>query len=82
MAKVLPFRPKTQPPKKAAVKLMRLADEIDSIIVDAVTSRNLEARDVAAVLAHRLGTLVRTLDEKGELLDLCASVARTQAAVE
>ena len=82
MAKILQFRAKATPPDKDAVKLLLIADEIDAIIVEAMTNRGIEPRDIAAVLAHRLGTLVRNVDQKSELLDICASVAKTQAAVE
>lgn len=65
-----------------AHKLMNLANELDAVILHHLGSGDLDPYDVAGVLAHRLGNLMRTVDEKSKLWDVCSKVARQQAALE
>jgi hypothetical protein len=63
-------------------KLMEVSDRLDQVIRTAVIEEGLDAREVAGVLAHRLGCLMRTVDAKGDLWDVCSKVARKQAALD
>lgn len=65
-----------------ALRLMQISDEIDAVILKHIESGTVDPRDLAGLLAHRLGTLMRHLDQKGKLWDVCEKVLKTQAAIE
>jgi hypothetical protein len=70
------------PTDTEARRLMRVADDIDQVILKHLHGGEIEARDLAGLLAHRLGTLMRHMDEKSELWDVCQRVLKGQAAIE
>lgn len=65
-----------------ALRLMQISDEIDAIILKHIESGTVDPRDLAGLLAHRLGTLMRHLDQKSKLWDVCEKVLKTQAAID
>lgn len=66
---ILQFKPKTSAELQL---LLRLSNEIDAVIIGYL-HRDADARSVAGVLAHRLGTLLGT--QKNEILnDLCEKI--------
>ena len=67
---------------KSAKKLMQIADDIDAIIVKYLDAGDVDPHDLAGLMAHRLGTLMRHLEQKGKLWDVCERVLKTQAAIE
>lgn len=67
---------------REAKRLMAIADEIDAVIVRHLDEGIVDPRDLAGLLAHRLGTLMRHLDEKSKLWDVCEKVCKAQAAIE
>ena len=81
MGKLIPFAPKNKTDKEA-VKLIKMADAIDAIVLEAIDSKELDPEDVAAVLAHRLGTFLNHIDEKISLWEFCEKVLRKQAALD
>jgi len=88
---VIAFRqrsPAPSAPKEAAkidgdtMRLLKVADEIDAVILKHLSAGAVEPRDLAGVLSHRLGTLMRHLEEKDKLVDVCQQVIAKQAAVD
>jgi hypothetical protein len=81
MAKVikLPVRDKRD---VEAIRLMKISDEIDQIIIKHLEAGDVDPRDLAGLLAHRLGTLMRHQEEKTVLWDVCERVLKKQAAIE
>ena len=65
-----------------ASKLMAIADEIDGIILKHLDAGDVDPRDLAGLIAHRLGALMRPMDQKSKLWDVCERVVRTQAAID
>lgn len=63
-------------------KLLEVSNAIDNIIVESLESGDVQARDVAGVLAHRLGALMRHSDKKDILWDVCEKVVKRQAAID
>jgi len=61
---------------------MRVADEIDAVILKHLDQGEIDPRDLAGLIAHRLGTLMRHLDQKSKLWDVCEKVLKAQAAIE
>jgi len=65
MGKLIPFEAKKNKEgklDKEALKMLKIADEIDSVILKHIDGE-VDARDVAGLLAHRLGTLMRHVNE-------------------
>lgn len=67
---------------REAKRLMAIADEIDAVILKHLDEGAVDARDLAGLLSHRLGALMRHLDEKSVLWDVCQKVLKAQAAIE
>lgn len=65
-----------------ARKLMAIADEIDRMILKHIDAGTIDPRDIAGLLAHRLGTLMRHLEQKDQLWDVCEKVLKAQAAID
>lgn len=65
-----------------AMRLMAIADEIDGIILKHIDAGKVDPRDIAGLLAHRLGALMRHLDKKDQLWDVCERVLKAQAALD
>jgi hypothetical protein len=78
---VVAFRKKSGPDKEA-LRLMRIADEIDAVILKHLNAETVDPKDLAGLLAHRLGTLMRHLDGKDILWDVCEKVLKKQAAID
>lgn len=64
------------------VKLKQTSDAIDDVILEALLNKGLSAQELAGLLAHRLGTMLRTLEAKASLWDVCAEVAKKQAVLD
>lgn len=81
LAKVirLPVRDKRE---AEALRLIKISDEIDKIIIEHLESGDVDPRDLAGLLAHRLGTLMRHQDQKTVLWDVCEKVLKKQAALD
>lgn len=83
VAKVIPLRPTSKTKlDTSTVKLLRLADEIDALILRHVEAGDIDPKELAGLLSHRLGTLMKHLENKEALLDVCVDVLRRQAAVD
>ena len=88
MGKVLTFRPKPQTVTsedtvdRTAAAMKALADNLDSSIVDCLQSTPVNLHEVAGLLAHRLGSLMRHMDQKSELWSVCEQVLKKQAAID
>ena len=65
-----------------AEKLVEIADEIDAIILKNIENDDIEVRDLVGVLSHRLGALMKHLDEKSELWQVCEKVMKQQAHLD
>lgn len=80
MGKVLQFNKK--PVKDAKTDLLiQLSDEFDAVIVDAVFDQEIDPKDVAGLLAHRLGALIRQLEgpDREKLIRICQEITQKQA---
>jgi hypothetical protein len=67
---------------REAQLLMEISNEIDAIILSHLQAGDVEARDLAGLLSHRLGTLMRHIEGKEKLWDVCEKVLKKQAAIE
>lgn len=84
MSKVIPLRPrkKGQPSEKTTeMQLVELGDAIDSVIKDALRE-GLDPKEISGILAHRLGSLMSHLEEKGQLWPVCEKVLKSQAKID
>jgi hypothetical protein len=65
-----------------ALTLMKISNEIDAIVLRHLEAGDVEPRDLAGLLSHRLGTLIRHLEGKEKLWDVCEKVLKKQAAID
>lgn len=68
--------------KAQIVKLKEVSDQIDVVILEALHDKDVSAHELAGLLAHRLGTLMRPIDEKSQLWDICEKVLKKQAVID
>lgn len=81
MGTVIKF-PSREPQDAEALRLMKVADEIDAVILHHLDQGKVDPEQLVGLLAHRLGTLMRHMDEKTELWGACERVLKAQAAIE
>ena len=81
MGNVIQF-PSREPQDAEALRLMKIADEIDSVILRHLDQGKVDPEQLVGLLAHRLGTLMRHMEEKNALWGACEKVLKTQAAIE
>lgn len=77
--KILKFKPKQNP---TILKLLKASMEIDGILIRYLNEPDLEAKEIAGLLAHRLGTLLSHFDDKQDLWEVCERVLKKQASLD
>jgi hypothetical protein len=79
MARIIPF------PKKISTqqvrKLQIVSDALDGIILEAITEKDMDPYEIAGLLAHRLGSLMKNFSQKEEIWDICQAVMKRQASL-
>ena len=80
MTQVIPLEDRVA--KTVARRMTRLADEIDSLILCHLGEGQMDAAEVAGLLAHRLGSLMKHCDRKARLWDVCEQVLKRQAQLD
>ncbi|BBH53198.1 hypothetical protein [Fluviispira sanaruensis] len=61
-------------PDALTVKLWRFSMEIDDLITKGAINDSLPPDEIAAILAHRLGTLISCSDKSVELSEFCCHI--------
>jgi hypothetical protein len=83
MAKVLEFKTLEQRREETVTyKLVKMADEIDQLLMRLLVDEDIDPRELVGVLSHRLGTLMNRLEEKDELWYVCQKVMKRQAQID
>jgi hypothetical protein len=83
MGKVLEFKTLEQHREETVTyKLVKMADEIDQVLMRHLTDDDIDPRELVGVLSHRLGTLMNRLEEKDELWHVCQKVMKRQAQID
>lgn len=80
MAKIIEF-PKNRAKDAHLHKLKDLSDQMDQVVLAALRE-GVDPHEIAGLLAHRLGTLIRPIDHKSELWTVCEKVLKKQASLE
>ena len=62
--------------------LIAISNEIDAIVLRHLQAGDVEPRDLAGLLSHRLGTLMCHIEGKERLWDVCEKVLKKQAAID
>lgn len=81
MAKIIPFRPSKEE-QKSIHKLLELGQQIDDVILRYMQDPDVDPRELAGILSHRLGTLMAGMDERSELWEVCERVMKRQAKID
>jgi len=62
--------------------LIGISNEIDAIVLRHLQAGDVEPRDLAGLLSHRLGTLMCHIEGKEKLWGVCEKVLKKQAAID
>lgn len=83
MGKVIPFEKfhARRYELDEAQKLVNFSTHLDNLIIDTLSENQIEVRDLAGVLAHRLGALIKNLDQKQQLWQVYERLLKKQAAI-
>ena len=79
MGDILQF-PSSKVHEPEAIKLKEIADELDRVLLHHLKG-GADPRDIAGIVAHRLGTLICRLENKSELWNLCEKILKKQAKI-
>ena len=63
------------------IKLKNASDAIDGVIIGCLQDPTLDPKEVAGILAHRLGALIKNMDQKEKLWQIYQRVAEKQAEI-
>lgn len=83
MAKIINFPGKTKLDIEAQ-KMLDVSNEIDNIVLKHLTNGDFQPHEVAGLMAHRLGNLLKhmTPEEKELAWKACIEVLNKQAEIE
>ena len=79
MGEIIQF-PKTKHVDSNIRKLKQISDELDEVLIKALED-DVDTNELSGLLAHRLGTLMRNVDEKSKLWLVCEKVLKKQAEI-
>jgi hypothetical protein len=69
LGKVVNFKSKQQRQEEAlSKKMIQIADQIDDLIVEHL-NKGMDHKEIAALLAHRLATLVRNFPDQQRVME-------------
>lgn len=68
------LKSKEKLPDAQTVRLWRLSLEIDDLIKNGVVVESLPPEEIAAIIAHRLGTLIACCENSKELAKFCSNI--------
>lgn len=64
-----------------ALRLKEVSDALDHIILTAIQEKKMDPYEIAGLLSHRLGTLMKGFSYKDALWELCQKVVKRQAVL-
>jgi hypothetical protein len=62
------------------LKLKAISDQLDQILISALED-DVDTHELSGLVAHRLGNLMRNVDEKTKLWMICEKVLKKQANI-
>jgi hypothetical protein len=66
---------------KEEARLLKIGSDFDSIITKWLSSKDTTVKELAGVLAHRFGSLLRCVTRKEDLWKLCERILKKQAEI-
>ena len=69
-------------PNPETIRLFKISTKIDAIITQELNEGKVPLKDLAGVIAHRLGNFLSIVDKKKELFDVCCDVMKKAAKIE
>ena len=82
MGKIIKFPDKIDEMTPELIRLKKVSDQIDRIIVENLEQNTVDSHEMIGILAHRLGTLLRNMEKKRELWQVCQEVICDQSHLE
>lgn len=62
--------------------LLKIANQIDAIIIEELERGEVSGVELAGVLAHRLGAILKNLNNKADMWHLCQKIIERKASIE
>ena len=81
MGQIIYF-PKNDFNKEDALKVKNFSDAIDQVVLNAIRKKRVPPQEIAGVLSHRLGALLKSIDEKKRLWHICGEITKQQAEID
>ncbi len=69
------------PNRDELLRLIEISDQLDQVILHHLNSGKVTPKEIAGILAHRLGNLLKQIDDKDNLWPICEKVAKGQADI-
>jgi hypothetical protein len=70
---------KRRKPSPETVRLFKLGADVDALIKNSINEGKIPVKDIAGLIAHRLGNFLGLIDKKQELFDVCVKIIKEQA---
>lgn len=71
-----------RPPSKEAIHLLHFADKLDEVIKAEMAKGVTSPREIAGIVAHRLGTMLRLIERNEPLWTVLKEIIERQANIE
>ena len=62
--------------------LKKTSDRMDEIIITALSEESVDPKELAALIAHRFGSLLALMDEKKKLWKICEKIICEEAGLK
>ena len=79
MGKIIKFPGEGQQFNSEIRALKEISDKIDAIIISALNDDSIEQHEMVGLLGHRMGALLKNMENKQTLWKICKNVIKDQA---
>lgn len=81
MGKIINFPGKMK--YSSEVELLKeISDDFDDVIISSLSEKDIDPKELAALIAHRFGSLLALAPEKAKLWKVCSKIICDQAGLK
>ncbi|MDD9950453.1 MAG: hypothetical protein OXT67_02705 [Zetaproteobacteria bacterium] len=82
MTKIIRFPVEKRSSAAEAIRWKAASDTIDQALIAGIERHGLSPEELSGLFAHRLGTLLRNIEDRSKIWDVCEKVLRKQAVLD
>lgn len=82
MSKIIRFPIEKRSSTSEVIRWKNASDRIDESLREGLEQHQLSAEELSGLVAHRLGALLRNLDDRSRIWGVCEKVLRKQAVLD